>query len=179
MLLLDPTDVEVTLSMVSFYDESSGERNYIEIFLVLQVFELGLLPPDKQTVIVTLSDFADDASDLVRSEAVAKIKTAAEMGHTVLLTNAAPISSSIFDLLNKHYTSIPKIDAAGAVFNLYYANIAIGSFSRPCPVKKEFRIVVHLPMSAVPSTPLPFLNRFEKYTLSLAVSIFRISLLLV
>lgn len=52
---------------------------------------------------------------------------------------------------------------------VYYANIAIGSFSRPCQVDPRFRLVIHLPLSAVPRTPLPFLNRLEKYTLSLQV----------
>ena len=52
----------------------------------------------------------------------------------------------------------------------YYANIAIGSYSRLCSVHPDFRIIVHTPLSSISRTPLPFLNRFEKYTLSLQVS---------
>jgi hypothetical protein len=78
----------------------SSERNT----LFLQLFDLGLLDRETTTEVV-LSDFAGDASELSQSAAVAEIKNAAAAGHTVLLTNAAPIASSIFDLLNKHYTS--------------------------------------------------------------------------
>jgi hypothetical protein len=124
---------------------------------------------------------------------VASIKSAAEKGHTVLLTNGDAISSSIFDLLNKvleasnaqrgygvtgstapplqHHTRVPEMSREGRpTGNLaFYANIAIGSFSRPCKVDGAFRLVIHLPLSAVAKTPLPFLNRLEKYTLSLQV----------
>ena len=136
----------------------------------MQVFELGLLDRAK-TDVITLSDYADDTSDLQRSQAVASIKAAAEQGRTVLLTNAAPIASSIFDLLNRHYLKTTKTEANGTVSVRYYANIAIGSYSRLCAVDQDFRIIVHTPLSAVSRTPLPFLNRFEKYTLSLQVAL--------
>jgi hypothetical protein len=45
--------------------------------------------------------------------------------------------------------------------------LAVGSYSRPCVVHKDFKIIVHVPASALSSTPLPFLNRFEKYPISL------------
>jgi hypothetical protein len=70
----------------------------------LQLYNLGLLKRDKTTEVV-LSDFSGDTSERSLSAAVAKIKHAAHAGHTVLLTNPSPIASSIFDLLNKHYTS--------------------------------------------------------------------------
>jgi hypothetical protein len=70
----------------------------------MQLYELGLLDR-RSTEEVNLSDFSADASERSHSAAVAKIKNAASKGYKVLLTNAAPIASSIFDLLNKHYTS--------------------------------------------------------------------------
>ena len=74
ILLLDPTDVEVSIAVL---------------------FELGLMERVSTTV-VALSDFTADSSDLLRSQAVASIKSAAELGHTVLLTNPGVIASSIF-----------------------------------------------------------------------------------
>lgn len=74
ILLLDPTDVEVSIAVL---------------------FELGLMERASTTV-VALSDFTADSSDLLRSQAVASIKSAAELGHTVLLTNPGVIASSIF-----------------------------------------------------------------------------------
>jgi hypothetical protein len=40
--------------------------------------------------------------------------------------------------------------------------MAIGAISRSVRVHKDTRIIVHLPLASVPSTPLPFLNRFER-----------------
>lgn len=167
VLLLDPTDAEVSVDLL---------------------FELRLLNP-AATTLVALADFAEDAHELRRSEAVASIKAAAEAGHTVLLTHAAPIASSLYDLLNRHHKRVATAQGRWK----YYSNIAIGrfelvgqplllapryslaiaflhdpicSFSRPCAVHPRFRIVVHLPFSAVSRTPQPFLNRFEKYPLS-------------
>jgi hypothetical protein len=109
------------------------------------VFELPGLLDHATTDVITLSDYSDDTSDLQRSQAVASIKAAAEAGRTVLLTNAAPIASSIFDLLNRHYLKTTKVDqASGKVIVRYYANIAIGSYSRLCSVDPKFRIVVHV-----------------------------------
>lgn len=150
ILLLDPTDVEVSLGVL---------------------FELGLITDRSSTCVVTLPEFASDASDLLRSQAVASIKSAAEAGQTVLLTNPAPIASSIFDLLNKHYLKLTVMDDHRVAHVKYYANIAIGSYSRLCAVSPAFRIIVHMPLSTVGRTPLPFLNRFEKYTLSCRVAL--------
>ena len=49
----------------------------------------------------------------------------------------------------------------------YFANVAIGSYSRPCIVHRNFKVIVHLPESVLKTTPFPFLNRFEKYYLSI------------
>ncbi len=48
----------------------------------------------------------------------------------------------------------------------YYANVALGSYSHPCPVHPNFQCIVHLRASLVDSTPMPFLNRFEKFSIS-------------
>jgi hypothetical protein len=124
ILLLDPTDVESAAGLL---------------------FEMNLLERSK-TAIVLLSEFADDAALLRRSEAVARIKEAAERGETVLLSNAGPIASSIFDLLNKHYTSVSTHSQGlkAKIVTKYYAQVAIGSFSRPCVVHPSFRIIVHV-----------------------------------
>jgi hypothetical protein len=84
----------------------------------------------------------------------------------VLMINSHPLHSSFYDLLNQHYATMPtRVD--GKPGTQYLANIAVGSFSRPCPVHPDFRVVVHVPVSRLPHTPLPFLNRFEKYSLSI------------
>ena len=47
-----------------------------------------------------------------------------------------------------------------------FANLAVGSYSRPCIVHENFKLIVHIPASALPKTPLALLNRFEKYRVS-------------
>lgn len=142
VLLLDPTDVEVTVGMVSFSKGSIAWDNTSRVSRRSQVFELGLLDRAK-TDVITLSDYADDTSDLQRSQAVASIKAAAEQGRTVLLTkcgirqlgevhvpfidlflyprSAAPIASSIFDLLNRHYLKTTKTEAVSPTLATVHA----------------------------------------------------------
>lgn len=48
-----------------------------------------------------------------------------------------------------------------------YANIPLGAFSSLVKVHPSFRLIVHLPFSELSRTPMPFLNRLEKYTLSI------------
>ena len=145
ILLLDPSFVEVSINVL---------------------FELGLIKNRASTSFIAISDFASDSTDVQLSQAVASIKVCAEQGKTVLLTNPAMLASSIFDLLNKHYLKLSIMDEHRVVHTKYYANIAIGSYSRLCAVHPDFRIIVHMPLSDISKTPLPFLNRFEKYTLS-------------
>ena len=104
---------------------------------------MGLLRREN-TVEIALSDFPSDNSELAHSSAVAKIKIAAAEGRVVLLTNASPIASAIFDLLNRRYT---RLVVRGK--DVHYANIAVGSFSRPCIVHPNFRIVVHVSVLSV------------------------------
>ena len=49
---------------------------------------------------------------------------------------------------------------------LYYANVAIGAYLKPCPVNPKFQCVVLLQETEVHNMPAPFLNRFEKYRIT-------------
>lgn len=104
VLLLDPTDAEASVDLL---------------------FELRLLDP-ASTTLVALADFYEDAHELRRSEAVASIKAAAEAGHTVLLTHAAPIASSLYDLLNRHHKRVATAQGRWK----YFSNIAIGRYAK-------------------------------------------------
>eukprot|EP00026_Physarum_polycephalum_P000017 Phypoly_transcript_00017.p1 GENE.Phypoly_transcript_00017~~Phypoly_transcript_00017.p1 ORF type:complete len:3587 (+),score=621.73 Phypoly_transcript_00017:1211-10762(+) len=119
-----------------------------------------------------------------------------EVGETVVLVNSSPIHSCFYDVFNRHFAII----AIGAVDDkkeddgkkgkepseddldhqpkdeqMYkcYANLAVGSYSRPCVVHKDFKIIVHTPASALSTTPLPLLNRFEKYPISLEQALYQ------
>ena len=73
------------------------------------------------------------------------------------------IHECFYDLFNQRYNVIndPRSNRRH-----YYTNIAIGAHSKPCKVDPKFRCIVVVKKEDLPRTPLPFLNRFEKYHLS-------------
>jgi hypothetical protein len=139
-LVVDPTDCEAGVDLL---------------------FALKLLDPTT-TKIVSLSDFPEDASPTMTTAALAQIKKCIEEGETLLLVNSAPLQSALYDVINRHYAVSVREDGRTDAF----ANIPLGSFSSLVRVHESFRLIVHVPISQLPKTPLPFLNRFEKYTLS-------------
>jgi hypothetical protein len=139
-LVVDPTDCEASVDLL---------------------FALKLLDPTS-TKIVSLSEFPEDASPTMITAALAQVKKCIEEGETLLLVNSAPLQSALYDVINRHYAVSVREDGRIDAF----ANIPLGSFSSLVRVHESFRLVVHVPLSQLPKTPLPFLNRFEKYTLS-------------
>lgn len=73
------------------------------------------------------------------------------------------IHECFYDLFNQRYNVIndPKTNKCH-----YYTNIAIGAHSKPCKVHPQFRCIVVVREEDLSRTPLPFLNRFEKYRIS-------------
>ena len=159
---------------IMLIDNSSSEN------AIALLFDLNVL--DKQiTEVFEVSDFPDDMSDLQRSALISRIKTAVETGKTILLVNSQSIITAFFDLVNKHYmpvgtrskvlspsglTSPDNTENEEVTQDVYYANISMGSFSRPCVVHPKTKIIVHIPVAQMPFTPLPFLNRFDKFRIS-------------
>eukprot|EP01114_Cavostelium_apophysatum_P014001 TRINITY_DN3512_c0_g1_i9.p1 TRINITY_DN3512_c0_g1~~TRINITY_DN3512_c0_g1_i9.p1 ORF type:complete len:5234 (+),score=1501.00 TRINITY_DN3512_c0_g1_i9:231-15932(+) len=158
VMLIDPTNNEAAVSLL---------------------FSLGLCDPNK-TVVCSVGDFEDDAKEIVRSEVVLQVKSAMAKGETVVLINSGPIRSSFYDVFNRHFAVMAVDDRTeggqqegqnGQVRFQYYANVAVGSFSRPCVVHPDFKVIVHVPETELPNTQLPFLNRFEKYPLSVETAL--------
>jgi hypothetical protein len=89
-MVIDPTDNETAIGLL---------------------FSHNLCNP-QNTEICYVGDFADDANDLVRSEAVLKVKTAMELGQTVILVNSGPIHSCFYDVFNRHFTLL-SVTGAG------------------------------------------------------------------
>ncbi len=107
-----------------------------------------------------VGEFDDDATDEARGNLIRKVTQSMATGKTVLLLNVLPIATSFYDLFNRHFSKKPSADQS------YYAYIAVGSNSRPCVVHPNFKVIVHIPISSLAATHLPFLDRFEKYQLS-------------
>lgn len=92
---------------------------------------------------------------------IAAIRHSATEGHTVVMIQTDAIHESFYDLFNRRFH---RIDASTGP--CYYTNISIGAHIKPCRVHPNFECVVVVKKSDLPSIPAPFLNRFEKYTLS-------------
>lgn len=146
ILMLDPTDSCTSLDLL---------------------FDLGVVQRD-QSVIISCPEFEEDSSEKGINERVMRFKDAMEKGETVILVAADGIFGNFYDLFNKHFLAVPVDNhKEGESPVAFFSNVAVGSISRPCKVHPNFKVIVHLPMSRVRDTPLPFLSRFEIYVLSI------------
>ena len=93
---------------------------------------------------------------------IAAIRHSAIEGHTVIMVQTDDIHESFYDLFNQHFRRIddPKVGPR------YFTNIAIGAHTKPSRVHQDFQCIVVIKESEIKNTPAPFLNRFEKYSLS-------------
>lgn len=104
------------------------------------------------------SNYKDDKSEDYSYLMLSEIILHMEVGRCILLKNAEQIWSSLYDMLNQHYTVI------GGRRN---CRIALGAYSNPmCYVHDKFRCIVVVDFHQIPSTDPPFLNRFEKQVLT-------------
>lgn len=128
--------------------------------LVRLLFSFDVLEREN-TRILMCSDFPENVQ-IQKINTIASIRHSAIQGHTVVMSQTDDIHESFYDLFNQRFRRIddPKHGAR------YYANIAIGSHSKPSRVHPNFQCVVVVKRSEVESTPAPFLNRFEKYLIS-------------
>jgi hypothetical protein len=146
-MVIDPTDNATAVSLL---------------------FDLKLCDRE-HTRICHVGEFHEDVNELARSEVVLQVKNAMACGDTVILVNPLSIATSFYSLFNKRFDVLPAGSGAGEAMRKFewFVSVAVGSFSRPCFVHPNFRIIVHLPLSEMVRTPRPFLNRFERYLLSL------------
>ena len=94
---------------------------------------------------------------------VSRIKFAAQQGKkTVVMSQVEQVSECFYDLFNQHFKEFKKADGETS----YFANIAIGGISRPCLIHPSFQCIVHVQANQLEDIPAPFLNRFEKFQLS-------------
>ena len=106
------------------------------------------------------SDFPGDG-ELQEVILISAIQHAVAEGKTVILSQADEIYESLYDLFNQSYKQVE--DNKG---RRYYANIAIGSHSKPCRVDPNFQCIVHIHKSFVEYAPQKLLSRFEKFHVS-------------
>jgi hypothetical protein len=95
---------------------------------------------------------------------ISGVKFAALQGNLAILSQTDSINESFYDLFNQHFRAVRGRNGKTSL----YANIAVGGVSRRSLVRPEFGCVVHVRESKMNEMPAPFLNRFEKFRLSLS-----------
>ena len=170
VLVIDPSDTEVGTSLLfkgNVCDREKTDVVHVANFGNAFEDEDG---DDSSNINGGMSAAEKERKERDKEDAIVQVKSAMEDddGHTVMLVNPLEISSSFYDVFNRHFDVISEEDKVRKkTCYRYFANIAVGSLSQPCLVSPNFRLIVHLPQSALRRTPAPFLNRFEKYYLSL------------
>lgn len=109
-----------------------------------------------------LSSLPDDV-EFERIRLVSGVKFAAMQGNFAVLSQTEPVNESFYDLFNQRFHELTKQDGSVTMF----ANIAVGGVSRRSLVLPTFECIVHVRESNLLEIPAPFLNRFEKYRLTL------------
>ncbi|GAM21338.1 hypothetical protein SAMD00019534_045130 [Acytostelium subglobosum LB1] len=137
MMLIDPSENESSLMILN---------------------ELGI-----NVSVIRVGGFENDSTTEALVNVVSQIKNVMASGGTVVLVNTQLIDACFYDVFNRYFTLLPSAD--GSIH--FIANVSFGTHSIFCPVHPEFKIIVHLPLSQMSSTQLPWLNRFEKYQLSI------------
>ena len=127
--------------------------------LIRLLFTFGILKREK-TRIFMCSNFPADGQ-LQQINTIAAIRHSAIEGHTVVMSQTDDIQESFYDLFNLRFRRINMEESVQ-----YYTNISIGAHVRPSRVHPDFQCVVVLKKSEIVNTPLPFLNRFEKYLIT-------------
>ena len=109
-----------------------------------------------------LSNLPDDV-DFEQIRLVSGVKFAAMQGSFAVLSQTEPVNESFYDLFNQRFHALTKQDGSVTMF----ANIAVGGISRRSLILPSFECIVHIRESNLLEVPAPFLNRFEKYRLTL------------
>ena len=127
--------------------------------LVRTLYSVGILNRNN-TRMFMCSNFPEDG-ELQKIDTIAAIRHSAMKGHTVILSQTDDIHESFYDLFNQRFRRIDHNKEPR-----YYANIAIGAYHKPSRVNHKFQCVVVIKKSEIHKHPSPFLNRFEKYSIT-------------
>ena len=85
------------------------------------------------------------------------VRYSALQGHTLIIYQGEEIQESFYDLFNLQFTRVG---------HNFYANVSIGPLIKPTRVDPHFNCAMILSKSELSKTAKPYLNRFEKFSLS-------------
>jgi len=113
----------------------------------------------KQRETIFGSQFKEDLTDDYHYRMLSKVILCMEQGMLLILKDLDGIYGSLYDMLNQNYTTIGKKNNC---------RVALGPYSNPfCHVAEHFRCIVLVESKRLNMMDPPFLNRFEKQSLSI------------
>eukprot|EP01064_Diplonema_japonicum_P018019 TRINITY_DN2660_c2_g1_i5.p1 TRINITY_DN2660_c2_g1~~TRINITY_DN2660_c2_g1_i5.p1 ORF type:complete len:6207 (+),score=1618.57 TRINITY_DN2660_c2_g1_i5:144-18764(+) len=134
---------------------------------LLQLLRQSDIPHFCDLSVLSLSALSK-GDELMPVTVVSQIAAAMETGKTVWLTNTREIDACLFDVFNQNYV----VASSGANEVLHFVAIAIGAALEYKQVHKDFQCIVHVTKRELKGMgrvlPSPFLNRLEKFTISVA-----------
>eukprot|EP01059_Diplonema_ambulator_P034191 TRINITY_DN753_c2_g2_i1.p1 TRINITY_DN753_c2_g2~~TRINITY_DN753_c2_g2_i1.p1 ORF type:complete len:1938 (+),score=705.57 TRINITY_DN753_c2_g2_i1:2-5815(+) len=133
----------------------------------LQLLRQTDVPQFEDVRVLSLSALSQ-ADELMPVTVVSQITAAMETGKTVWLTNTREIDACLFDVFNQSY--VVASNGRGEI--LHFVAVAIGAALEYKRVHKDFQCIVHVTkreLAGMESVlPSAFLNRLEKFTISVA-----------
>ncbi|EFA81451.1 hypothetical protein PPL_05439 [Heterostelium album PN500] len=110
--------------------------------------------------VIRVGGFDEDNSKESLVKVVSQIKNHMSTGKNVVLVNSQSIDACFYEVFNKYFTIISDETH-------FLANVSFGNHSNHTQVHPDFKVIIHVPISRLDQTQLPWLNRFEKYRLSI------------
>lgn len=129
---------------------------------ILRLLRAGKLANVTQRSLYKLSSLSENI-ELEQLRLISGVKFAALQGNFAVLSQTGPVNESFYDLFNLRFQEITGRDGEVSL----YTNIAVGGISRRSLVNSDFECVIHTRHADLDELPAPFLNRFEKYRLTL------------
>ena len=127
--------------------------------VIRQLFRHNILDLRSRRFVCT--DFIEN-DKMQKMDLVSAIQNAASQGLTVIISHGNDTFECFYDLFNQNYKEVNDLITG----TRYYANIAIGSHTKPCMIHPDFQCIVHMHKSEITYVPAQFLDRFDKFLIT-------------
>jgi len=115
--------------------------------------------------IVRVGGFGNDKSEESLVQVLSLIKSKMATETTLVLVNTEVIDPCFYELFNRYFILMPSREANAKT--MYLSNVSFGTHSIHFEVHPKFKVLIHMPLSRIGQVQTPWINRFEKYYLSI------------
>ncbi|KAF2078193.1 hypothetical protein CYY_000483 [Polysphondylium violaceum] len=148
---------EITFRYGMLVDPSNETSSSLQILK-----EVGI-----EHTVVRVGGFGNDKSEESLVQVLSLIKSKMATETTLVLVNTEVIDPCFYELFNRYFILMPSREANGRT--MFLSNVSFGSHSIHFEVHPKFKVLIHMPLSRIPHVQTPWINRFEKFYLSIDV----------